>query len=523
MAKLYDRNSAERAHPAEPEALLAGIQTFLGACRTPAVLEYGEEIVALKPDQYTLETRSGRLWLEVWTETRGISRRILSIERQAAGVLDCTVHRFGGKPGKLSFLDLDRPQTAHKSLSGIRQNFSEQFRRMLFRQFPGWEIESISCGPDLQRSFSSLFPRARLTRGNQQIAAVACPASQEEPAMLTFALVWLDHVSGHGQRAPQTSLCLFLPETAGNLTAHRLRWLTGQPLRPRIFRFNGHGAAGEVDPQDLGNLETRVSPHYACPHVTPEIAALLSRLTAVPGVGCCPELNGDMSIRSRGAEFARIQNGKLYLGLERKQQMEASRMGDVENFAVALSHMGESAGSPQAAQGVGPPSFPERWLESAVRSNITAIDPALLPSPIHGQVLTFAGGDRDLIDLLAVSPAGRLSVLEMKVSEDIHLPLQALDYWMRVRWHGQRGELQHLFPGIALADTAPKLVLLAPAMSFHSSTATILRYFSPEIEVERVGVNSGWHQQFKVVLRLLGADKPISHGNSHGHRRSDEY
>jgi hypothetical protein len=29
---------------------------------------------------------------------------------------------------------------------------------------------------------------------------------------------------------------------------------------------------------------------------------------------------------------------------------------------------------------------------------------------------------------------GRLAVLELKAGEDIHLILQAVDYWLRVRW-----------------------------------------------------------------------------------------
>lgn len=455
--------------------------------------------------QYALEVRAGRLWFEVWTETRSISRRILTIERRATGVLDCAIHRFGGKPGKLSFLDLDRPQTAYTTLSGLRQNFSEQFRRMLFRQFPGWEIETVSCGLDLRRSFSPVFPRARLSHGNRQIAAMACPSIHDEPAMLTFALIWFEHVRAHTRGATHTSLCLFLPEAAGNITAHRLFWLDGQTLGSRMFRYNSHGSAGEVDPLDLGNLDTRVSPRYVSPQLSAELLALLARLEAIPGIGCCPELNGALSIRSRGVEFARIEDGSVFVGLEKKERLPAHKMGAVEQFAAQLSSL-NIVSSPQI--------FPERWMESAVRSNIAAIDPTLLESPLHGQVLTFAAGDRDVVDLLGISPAGHLAVVEMKTSEDIHLPLQALDYWMRIRWHARRSELQHLFPGLVMADKSPKLLLVAPAMSFHSSNATILRYFSSEINVERIGINSDWQRQFKVVLRLFGADSPISHENS---------
>jgi hypothetical protein len=456
------------------------------------------------------------VWIEVWCETRSISRRILAIERQAIGVLDCTVQRFGGKAGRLSFLDLDRPQSAHKALCGTRQNFSEQFRRMLSRQFPGWEIATVSSGMDLQHSFSPVFPRARVKRGNQQIAALACPDVQDEGAMLTYALIWYDHVRAHGGQGTHTALCLFLPDTAGNLTAHRLRWLAGKTLETRLFRFNAHGLAGEVDARDLGNLQTRVSPHYVQASLSTHLRSLLARLTLIDGVGCCPELNGGISVRCRGLEFARIENGRVLLGIETKNEVTASHTQDVEQLAAQISNSGISSVRSQAA-GMGRPAvqtFPERWLESSVRSNLSAIDASLLQSPVHGQVLTFAAGDRDLIDLLAVSPSGRLAVLELKASEDIHLPLQALDYWMRIAWHAQRGELGHLFPGISLDGKPPRLLLVAPAICFHPSNTTVLGYFSPDVEVERVGVNSDWHENVRVVLRLKGADAPISHRSS---------
>jgi hypothetical protein len=326
---------------------------------------------------------------------------------------------------------------------------------------------------------------------------------QDEAELLTFALIWHDYVRSRGRAAGETSLCLFLPEAAGTLTAHRLRWLAGDCLSPRLFRFNGHGSAGEVDPQDLGNLQTRVSAFYAAPRLTPDVQAMLSRLQSIKGVGCCPELNGAISIRSRGLEFARVENGRILLGIETKREVDACHTEEVANFAAQLSNL------PAAL-----PSFPEHWLESAVRASLPAIDPDLLPSPLHGQVITFAAGDRDLIDLLACSPCGRLAVLELKTAEDLHLPMQALDYWMRVAWHAQREELRQLFPGIALEKKPPKLLLIAPAMCFHSSTATLLRYFSSEIEVERIGVNTDWQTSLRVVLRLKGADLPISHGSS---------
>jgi hypothetical protein len=47
-----------------------------------------------------------------------------------------------------------------------------------------------------------------------------------------------------------------------------------------------------------------------------------------------------------------------------------------------------------------------------------------------------------MIDVLTAARTGRLAVVELKADEDIHLPLQGIDYWSRVAWHHGRGEFQ---------------------------------------------------------------------------------
>jgi hypothetical protein len=152
------------------------------------------------------------------------------------------------------------------------------------------------------------------------------------------------------------------------------------------------------------------------------------------------------------------------------------------------------------------PGQPEAWLEARVRADIESLDATLRTQPVYGQVTQFAGGDRGIIDLLAVDRDGRLAVIELKVDQDIHLPLQALDYWMRVKWHLDRGEIAASghFTGIPLRTEAPRLLLVAPALEFHPSNETILGFFSPEIPVERVGLGVQWRQELKVMFRAPG-------------------
>jgi hypothetical protein len=237
-------------------------------------------------------------------------------------------------------------------------------------------------------------------------------------------------------------------------------------------------------------------------------------------VTCHTELSGALSVRFRGIEFVRVEGERFLLGTKDRQHVASNVTTRAEAY---LANLRALTGLRTAKDVPGGLSAPERWLESAVRSKISLVDPALLPEPLYGQVLTFAAGDRDLIDLLAVSGEGRLTVLELKASADINLPVQALDYWMRIRWHAECREIQHLFPSFEILPTPPRLLLVAPALSFHSTNSIVLRYFSPEVEVERVGVNSDWQNHLKVILRLRGGEDPISHGRSNGNTVTDTY
>ena len=60
--------------------------------------------------------------------------------------------------------------------------------------------------------------------------------------------------------------------------------------------------------------------------------------------------------------------------------------------------------------------YPEAWLESQARAEIETLDATLRREPIYGQVPAFAGGERGVLDLLAVDHTGRLAVVELKAT-----------------------------------------------------------------------------------------------------------
>jgi len=57
------------------------------------------------------------------------------------------------------------------------------------------------------------------------------------------------------------------------------------------------------------------------------------------------------------------------------------------------------------------------------------------------------------------------------------------------------------FAGAEVSPDAPRLLLAAPSLRIHPANEPVLRYFSPQIEWELIGLNEHWRQELKVVFR----------------------
>jgi hypothetical protein len=93
-------------------------------------------------------------------------------------------------------------------------------------------------------------------------------------------------------------------------------------------------------------------------------------------------------------------------------------------------------------------------------------------------------------------------ILEMTAGENPELPLQAADYWDHIWRHNAQGFTRSgYFSGLQLQPDPPIVYLVAPALRFHPTTETILRYLSPELQVIRVGLADSWRRGLRVVMR----------------------
>jgi hypothetical protein len=498
-------NTATRRAPSRSaEELQAAVERFLKASRKPALLEPGEPIIAITGTNLSLEVRNSRFTVQAWDDERNVVRRIIDIQEEKRGRLELVAERFAGKRGVLYLIDLALPAGPDWERRGMRLVFRERFGQYLSREFPAWRIAELSTERDLEHSLSPAYPRALLKRGSAALAAIGSPPDRlNSSGVLSFGLIWLDYLRKRERRTPIEGLVVFVPANQERMTSLRLNFLDAARARFEVFAYSESGQAAKIDLRDAGNLDTKLE---ICRQRAAAPSDAVEKLLSIGGVEQITAGDGEISLCVRGLEFARTSGPEMLFGLGQRVPLQPVNLPECEQLARELARLRE----PERKQGDLYLRNPEAWLESQVRRNLETIDPSLFTRPVYGQVPAFAAGDRGIIDLLAVDRAGRLAVIELKASADLHLPLQALDYWMRVRWHLTRDDFgKHgYFPGVSLTKEPPRLLLVAPALDFHPTTETVLSYFSPSIEVERIGLGINWRRELNVMFRARGADRP---------------
>lgn len=460
---------ALRRDPELLRRLQEEVDSFLAGLRRPVLFESGVELCDLSASDWRMTVERGKLLFEAWKPGRSIARRLESVADRGRGRLRIVTRKPGSlEPSALEFRDLDAPAVSEDAPEVLgradqverRARFRAECLSLLANQYPGWKLERVSHRSDREHSFSAWYTRGVARRNNIAWAFLGLSDSEAPAAAdsaLAYALIWLDWLRGHYDSLP--GLKLFLPPDAVPLAAHRATCLNPRALQIEIFEWReGQAAPRPIDLKDFGNVETRLAPCRSA-----------------------------KAVALRPDELCRLQ--------------------------------------------------PERWLESLLVRDPARIDPALSPDHVYPQVPAFSGLDRGVIDILGVrraafighsgepighsrnsighsresgnppdasaGPRHRLAVIELKVEEHINLPLQALDYWLRVKWLHERGQFRSFgyFAGMDLASGPPLLYLVAPAFRFHSTTDAVIRYLDPGIEVIKVGLNQAWREGVKVLFR----------------------
>ncbi|MGA7379134.1 MAG: hypothetical protein WBW36_22455 [Candidatus Sulfotelmatobacter sp.] len=499
-----------------PQALTRTVQDFLSEAAGAVVLENGAVAFDLAQSKYSISGESNRCLLHLWSAERNSVRRVLEAEVKN-GTLRLAVQRLGqARPSKLEICrERDRRSPSVRRVARIA--YEQTLRRTLDRHFPEFKVTKLTTGVDLEKSFGPVYARGLMRCGRSAFALLGVNAQETQSsidAALTFGILWLD-VCRNAQAASVLveGLKLFVPNETSALLRERMANLNRDVAKWSLFELDErHDALVEIDCADRGNVSTRLV------HAADEMAARArfnESITRVREILPNCEIGvlsaAEIAFRWRGLEFARARlsgvpgsfrsTQEIVFGVGAEERvLEDGNQTEFTELAQCLRDVRHPYGPRQH------PLWrlrPERWLESLVVGDVSVVDDRLDPLWQYSQIPAFSASDRAMIDVLTATTAGRLAVVELKADEDIHLPLQGLDYWSRVEWHHSRGEFTRFgyFGGTELSSEKPLLFLVAPALHVHPATDTLLGYLSPEIGWQFVGIDERWREGVKVVFR----------------------
>jgi hypothetical protein len=516
-----------------PAALAAMVEAYVAEHPAAAVLEDGRVLFDMRSARYSVAESHGRCVLQLWSEERNLVRTVVAVQHRA-GCLRLMTRRIGtAKPSALELVPTADRRTPTAREAGRRQ-YLRRLDRVLQRAFPDWKLDGLRAATDLEHSFGPAYARGHLLRGTVAEAVIGIGADESSATVdgvLTLGLLWLDYCREHSLNKRESrhygGLKVIVPLGAAQTTAERMVWLNHSTAAFQLFTLDERSEElTEVDFHDAGNVESRLTHAFDVSAALERAQAGVDRVLAlVPAAA-----RGRVELRARsaaevglllhGLEFARVRNAACTHSFEREEEItfgaganETKLNDETETLChellarLFLSRQpdGEHADALFRLQ-------PERWLESRLRTNLEELLPGLRGEFLYSQVPAISSGERGMLDLLTVDRDGRLVVLEVKAGEDMHLPLQGLDYWIRVRALnsdrqviGNREvgvfERQAYFAGAEIAARPPKLLLIAPALRIHPSNEIVLRYLSPQVEWELIAVGEHWRRELKVVFR----------------------
>jgi hypothetical protein len=534
-------DAAQSAPPAPvsqaPEQVAARILEFLATHPAAALLESGKLLFDFRLAHYSVNAEHGRCMAHFWSEERNLIRQIVSFTERK-GVLRLSVLRMGqARPQTLELVP-NRERRQPSERDATRTKYLALLQRVLERQFPEYKVAALRTAMDLERSFGPAYARGLQVRGTGAWAVIAVNA-EESPAIihgiLTLGILWLHHCREH---PPQRSgvrvvegLRIVVPAGMGAVTAARLAWLNAKAARWELYELDERSEdMWQREADSAGNLQ--VDWLHA-----PDAALARERFSAaietVQQMLPAPQRaqmeiavrgGGEVAFLWHGLEFARARTALAANSFSRSIEItfgagaHTTQLTDAnaEDLRALLRQLASRRHAGGDKRDTLYRMQPERWLESRLRATLDALDLQLDPQPVYAQVPAFSGAEHSLLDLLAVRRDGRLAVVELKASEDLHLALQALDYWMRVRQHctpgaaGAESELQRrgYFPGKILQPVPPLLYLAAPALRIHPATETVLRYFSPQVEWTLAALDERWREQVRTVYRKRSNGQP---------------
>ncbi len=516
-----------------PGVLAKDIEDYLAEHPAAAVLEDGRVIFDMRSARYSVSESHGRCVLQLWSEERNQVRTVVGVQARAQCLRVMTRRMGVPKPQALELVPNSDRRTP-SARDSARTTYRRVLERALTRAFIGSKVEGLSSAIDLEHSFGPAYVRGRLLKGTAADAVIGVGAAESASmvdGVLTIGVLWLDYCRQRSEgRRHVAGLKVVVPSGAWRTTAERMAWLHHAAAEFQLFTLDERSEElVEIDFRDTGNLQSRLVHAFSRTAAMERCQSGLDRLLALVPAGARarieiqPRSASEVGLLLYGLEFARVRYGPAARSFAHENEVTFGAGANEtplteENESLAGELFARLFQSRHPGGSHTDALFrlqPERWLEARLRGAIGDLLPGLRGDMLYSQVPAISSMDRGLLDLLTLDRNSRLAVIELKADEDLHLPMQALDYWIRVRalnadrQPGPSGagralsafERQGYFSGAEVSPAEPRLLLAAPALRIHPANEPVLRYFSPQIEWELIALNEHWRQELKVVFR----------------------
>ncbi|MFP5229668.1 MAG: hypothetical protein ACLGXA_18800 [Acidobacteriota bacterium] len=514
------------ARPVDPATLARTIDDFLADHPHAAIFEDGRLLFDLRLAHCSVSAEHGRCLLHLWSDEKNLVRTVSAIQPRR-DTLRLETRRFGQTKPQTITLVPDPEFRTPTARDTSRRRYLRTLEQALTAHFPGWTPEGFRSAMDLEHSFGPAYARGILTKG-QGAWAILGVGPEELPATidgaLTLGILWLAYCRTHGNgHRVFRGLRLILPAGFAAITRSRMAWLNSALAQWDLYEL--HAATAELTPAvigDDGNVAIQIShafdPQAALDRSAIAVAQLKSLLPR--GLLAVTEIRPrgatEIAFSLHGLEYIRIRHSlvpgsfthrdEIFFGAGANETLLDETTEDLFRDlmdALFLSRRPDGTAGDALYR-----LQPERWLESILRRDLSLISPDLGAGPVYSQMFAAASATRTLLDLVTVTRQGRLVILELKADDDLHLPLQALDYWMRIRALHRSGEIARrgYFPGIELSqpssnETDPLLICVAPALHIHPANEAVFRALAPAVPWELIAVDEHWRTDCRVVLR----------------------
>jgi hypothetical protein len=492
-----------------------------------------ELLTELQSGSYEFSVEWGKLIFAWWDDERSQSWRVTGYETAAAEVKLKASRGLARETATITLRDAERWRAEGKMndlpAPERRGSYGAALAEMIVSHFVGARIERVNAGGHRAHSLPAQYARLVISLRNETVLVIGAndgEAQSEVDGALDAGLVWLAGFNERREarkRAKQLWLCL--PKRRAQTSLERLTLTDTAHLGARIECFEIDEAQSELSalrPVTQAELINSHERELQWPEPADNRSRWRERITSL-----APELievrydalRDTETYSINGLEFVRVlqtstiqrasfgvsafshSGHKSHASLPPAQRLTEANFSELADLTrtIAAYRSAESADRQHPFYRL----RQEAWLESLLRRNPRALGPSLDPRFVYSQIPAWRADERSVLDLLAVNDEGRLTVIEIKVTEDRHLPLQGLDYWLRVEQARVRGEFERrgLFPSVRLSAQPPLLYLVAPRLRFHRTFKTIARCLAPEVEAYQLGLNSNWRAGVRVHTR----------------------